>query len=125
MERFKGHKHPEKSRQCSNLHSNMERFKVNISFSPKKLASHLHSNMERFKDRTCIHNYCTDLIYIPIWRDLKTGLAAWRKSPARIYIPIWRDLKCGFQRLPLCGNTYLHSNMERFKVYRLCLIRCE
>ena len=103
----------------SHLHSNMERFKERTPSERRENARNLHSNMERFKAFKLCNNALHKLIYIPIWRDLKSLLMLNIIQLLLIYIPIWRDLKHQLKIHHTRASNNLHSNMERFKAVQM------
>ena len=93
----------------------MERFKANSQSSNTSWTSNLHSNMERFKGKNAFKLYWNDIIYIPIWRDLKLILIIFVELVCRHLHSNMERFKACLQRIHPMQIVNLHSNMERFK----------
>ena len=53
------------------LHSSMDRFEEKKEEPHPPVIENLHSSMDRFEGLICIYNYILNVIYIPVWIDLK------------------------------------------------------
>ena len=71
----------------------MDRFEVWLYRTYSAHNVHLHSSMDRFEGSFGIGYIYLNIIYIPVWIDLKYLKNQKESNQDLIYIPVWIDLK--------------------------------
>ena len=76
--------------------------------------------MDRFEDDNLAKKVVPNMIYIPVWIDLKFNQIVQFGLTDPIYIPVWIDLKsrCFVYRGYII--SHLHSSMDRFEAPNVC-----